>query len=62
MGTTSSKDTDPIKKLIPPKEGQINVIDKSKLVKIDIKPLNIPKPPPIKTGADLKIVSLFFIN
>ena len=54
MGSTSSKNVDPIKNLPPPKEGQINVIDKSKLVKLDVKPLDIPKPPPIKTGADLK--------
>ena len=54
MGSSSSKNADPIKKLAPPKEGEINVIDKSKLVKLEVRELGIPKPPPIKTGSDLK--------
>ena len=54
MGSSSSKDVDPSKNLAPPKPGQIDVLDKSKLVKLEMKELGIPKPPPIKTGADLK--------
>lgn len=54
MGSTTSKDADPIKNITPPKPGQIDVMDKSKLVKLDVKPLNIPKPPAIKTGADIE--------
>lgn len=54
MGSSSSKEVDPIKNLTPPKPGQIDVMDKSKLIKLDVKALNIPKPPPIKTGADIQ--------
>lgn len=34
-----------MKRLTPPKAGEIDVSDRSKLVKLDIKKLDLPKPP-----------------
>ena len=53
MGGSSSKEDKPLYQPPPPKEGQIK-IDKDNLPKLQVKALNVPKPPPIKTGAELK--------
>ena len=55
MGSTDSKQEDPLKKLAPPKPGEIDISDKSKLVKLEVKPLDVPKPPPIKMKHDRRL-------
>ena len=37
----------------PPKVGEIK-IDSANLPKLEMVTLNVPKPPPVKTGADLR--------
>ena len=54
MGSSGSKEVDPTKNLAPPKPGQIDALDKTKLVAINLREINVPKPPVIKTQADLK--------
>lgn len=57
MGSSSSKEDDPTKRLAPPKPGQIDVSDRSKLVKLELRPLNIPKPPGIATTLDKGVLA-----
>ena len=52
MGGSSSKEK-PLYIPPPPKEGEIK-IDKANLPKLELVNLNVAKPPPIKTGKDLK--------
>ena len=53
MGGSESKEKKPQWQPPPPREGAIK-IDVTNLKKIEIKSLNVTRPPPIKTGADLR--------
>ena len=53
MGGSESKESKPLWQPPPPREGAIK-IDIANLKKIEVKSLNVPKPPLIKTGADLR--------
>ena len=54
MGGSSSKEDKPLYQPPAPKTGDIKVIDQKNLPKLQLATLNVAKPPPIKTGADLR--------